>query len=201
MGGIIIDEYGHTGVTGLFAAGEVVGGLHGANRHGGNALTEAIVFGARAGRAAAEFAEKEARSKIELKAQPELERYKTIRQDGADRAITPRTILNQLRDLMWTKAGIVRDEKSLLEALDLIIRLRGFLPMLRASSSRSMFEALETPMALDAAEMIVRAALTRTESRGAHYRRDYPGEDDLCRASVNLSLGSNKDMVLEKAPI
>ncbi|MBS7619794.1 FAD-binding protein [Candidatus Bathyarchaeota archaeon] len=201
MGGIIIDGYGHTGVAGLFAAGEVVGGLHGANRHGGNALTEAIVFGARAGEAAAEFAESRIHPKIESEAQPELERYKTIRDGGSAGAINPRTILNQLRDLMWTNAGIVRDEKSLSEALDTIIRLRGLLPMLRASQNSSMLEALETPMALDAAEMIVRAAFMRTESRGAHYRRDYPKEDPSWRASVNLSLGAKGDIILEKARI
>jgi len=201
MGGIIIDGYGRTGVTGLFAAGEAVGGLHGANRHGGNALTEAIVFGARAGEAAAEFAGSKISSKIESEAQPELERYRTIRHGGSAGAINPRSILNKLRDLMWTNAGIIRDEKGLSEALDEIIRLRGLLPMLRASSNSSMLEALEAPMALDAAEMIVRAALMRTESRGAHYRRDYPEEDDLSwRASVNLSLGENRKMLLEKAP-
>ncbi|MGQ9679348.1 MAG: FAD-binding protein [Candidatus Bathyarchaeia archaeon] len=202
MGGIIIDEYGRTNITGLFAAGEVTGGLHGANRHGGNALTEAIVFGARAGRAAAEFAEDRSHIRIEPKAQPELERYKTIRQADTDGGISPRVIFNQLRELMWAKAGIVRDGKTLLEALDAITQLRGFLPMFRASSSRSMLEALETPMALDAAEMIVRAALMRMESRGAHFRRDCPEEDDpLWYASIYLRLGSTGDMILEKAPV
>ncbi|MFQ6053303.1 MAG: FAD-binding protein [Candidatus Bathyarchaeia archaeon] len=201
MGGVVIDEHGDTGVPGLFAAGEVVGGVHGANRHGGNALTEITVFGARAGAAAAEYAKGLSRVSIESAAAPELEGYEAIRgrEPGTG---NPGALMRRLRETMWLKAGVVRDEAGLKEALAEIAELKGLLPALYASSGRMMLEALEAPMALETAELICRAALERTESRGAHYRVDHPEEDDgRWLRTVVISRGVDGDVELAAEPI
>ena len=188
MGGVISDTDGKTGIPGLYAAGEIVGGVHGANRHGGNALTDIIVFGARAGKAAAEY------SKVSLytNAFPEIisdtKLYSKLRsnKDG----MAPIELMNSLRETMWEKAGIVRTKDSLLGALNKIKRLREGLPRLFARQPREMLVALEVSMALDVSTMIVRSALERTESRGAHFRYDYP----------EMNEGWLKMVVSRKAP-
>ena len=178
MGGVVIDEHGRTGVSGLFAAGEVVGGVHGANRHGGNALTEIMVFGARAGAAAAVFARHEENRDVETITEPELMRYQMLRNGLSKMPVEPGSIMRELREVMWAKAGIIRDKESLAFVLSELLKFRSRSDKLHASSNRMLLEALEVPMTLDAAEMIVRSASMRTESRGAQYRTDYPLQDD-----------------------
>jgi len=201
MGGVVIDEHGDTGVPGLYAAGEVVGGVHGANRHGGNALTDITVFGARAGAAAAKYAKTKSRTSAESAAAAELERYERIRKGGAEGSVKPREVMSRLRETMWLKAGVVREASKLREALGEIAELRRMAPRLRASSGRMMLEALEVPLALDAAEMIARAALERTESRGAHYRTDYPKEDEDWMRIVVISRSDDGEMRLTTRPV
>lgn len=200
MGGVIIDEEGSTGVKGLYAAGEAVGGVHGANRHGGNALTEAIVFGARAGAAAAFHSRSVPRIAVKHLAYPEVERYKAIR-GGVGEGREPVAVMRRLRDVMWERAGIVRVERGLREALAEVEGLRGMENGLRARSGRGMIEALEASMALRAAEMIIRSALERRESRGAHYRVDYPEEDANWLRMVVLSRGRDGSMSLSTRPV
>ena len=200
MGGVIIDEDGATGVPGLYAAGEVVGGVHGANRHGGNALTEAIVFGARAGEAAASHAGSERPSpEIGRLASSELDRYRSIR--GGGRGLTPEAVMGRLKEVMWEKAGIIRGEAGLRDALAEVERMIGMQGGLGASSGREMLEALEASMALRAAEMIIRSALERRESRGAHYRVDYPDEGQGWMKKVVIERGEGGEMKLALQPL
>jgi succinate dehydrogenase/fumarate reductase flavoprotein subunit len=175
MGGLVIGEYGYTGIPGLYAAGEVVGGIHGANRHGGNALTEILVFGARAGRAASEYAGKAKEVKDLDLPEIELRRYESILE--RDQGYSPHDVMDRLRQTMWAKAGIIRDSTSLAEAFEEVFELKLMAERIAARKGRDMLVALETSMALESAEMIIRAAMERKESRGAHYRIDYPAED------------------------
>jgi len=184
MGGLIIDEHGYTGIPGLYAAGEVVGGVHGANRHGGNALTEILVFGQRAGAAAAKNV-KGGREKIEKLAEFELKKYQVIME--RDNGHSPYFLMDRLRETMWAKAGIIRDSTTLAEAFEEVFDLKMMAEKVAASKGRDMLVALEVQMALDAAEMIIRAAMERKESRGAHYRTDYPQEDPKWLRSVVIS--------------
>jgi succinate dehydrogenase/fumarate reductase flavoprotein subunit len=201
MGGVVADLNGYTDVPGLYAAGEVVGGVHGANRHGGNALTDIIVFGARAGASAAKHAKQVPRGFKESLAEPELDRYKTIKTRKAGEAVSPTEVVSALRELMWEKAGIVRSGDALKEALAGISELRWKVPKLSASTGREMLFTLEAPMALDAAEMIVRAALERRESRGAHFREDYPMEDEDWMRTVVVKEGEDGEMSLATRPV
>jgi succinate dehydrogenase/fumarate reductase flavoprotein subunit len=175
MGGLVIDEHGYTGVPGLYAAGEVVGGVHGANRHGGNALTDILVFGQRAGAAAVESIAKTRKEKTADLADPEVKRYTSIMEK--DQGYSPHDVMDRLRETMWAKASIIRDSASLSEAFEVVFDLKLMADRIAASKGRDMLVALEAPMALEAAEMIIRAAMERKESRGAHYRTDYPAED------------------------
>ena len=186
MGGLVIDEYGYTGVQGLYAAGEVVGGVHGANRHGGNALTDILVFGARAGAAAAEHAAKTGKEKVTDLADPELERFESIL--SRERGYNPYDVMARLRETMWAKAGIIRDSASLAGAFETVFDLKRMAERITAKNGRDMLYALEAPMALESAEMIIRAAMERKESRGAHYRTDYPKEDPSWLKPIYITL-------------
>jgi succinate dehydrogenase/fumarate reductase flavoprotein subunit len=197
MGGVIADEDGRTGVEGLYAAGEVVGGVHGANRHGGNALTDITVFGARAGAEAAAYAKSRERVNIDGLTESEIERYSSIPRDGSD----PLGIMTALKKLMWVKVGPVRTEESLKEALEGIKELKEKAKNVAAGTARETLVALEVPLALDAAGLIIRAALERTESRGAHFREDYPKEDDSWLKTVILWKGKDGEINVSTRPL
>jgi succinate dehydrogenase / fumarate reductase flavoprotein subunit len=186
MGGLVIDEHGYTGIPGLYAAGEVVGGIHGANRHGGNALTEILVFGARAGAAAAEYASKGNKEKVADLAKQETQRYESIL--SREYRYDPHDLIERLKDTMWAKAGIIRDSSSLAEAFETVFDLKLLADRVSARKGREILVALEAHMALESAEMIIRAAMERKESRGAHYRTDYPSEDPGWLKPIYISL-------------
>jgi succinate dehydrogenase/fumarate reductase flavoprotein subunit len=199
MGGVVADVDGSTGVPGLYAAGEVVGGVHGANRHGGNALTDITVFGARAGAVAAQYSRERRAVPVDDLAREELARYELLRRSGGK--TSPGEVMSRLRDLMWEKAGIVRDERGLREALRGISELRSSLGEVGASDPREMLVALECPMALEAAEMIVRAALERRESRGAHFRSDHPAQEEVWHKIVVLEKGAGGEIAVSTRPV
>jgi fumarate reductase (CoM/CoB) subunit A len=177
MGGVRINEKCETNLEGLFAAGEVSGGVHGANRMGGNALVEIIVFGARAGRYASDYA----RSAQWIEADEDTVKDEYGRLSGFFRTggIAPQMLISRITSVMPEYVGVARTEAGLLKALSLLESIRiNDLPNLRAPQGRRFnlvwVEAIQVPYMLDVAEMIVRSALSRTESRGAHYREDHP---------------------------
>ena len=164
MAGVEIKPDCSTNVPGLYCVGEVTGGLHGANRLGGNALTEIIVFGARAGAAAAEYAAKQKRPEIDYM-------FKGTYEAETDPAQT----MKELRGLMWDKVGIVRSETSLTSALDRLHEMNHL--WFNESDITYQKQATETRMAILASTLTTMSALKRTESRGTHYRVDYPDEN------------------------
>jgi fumarate reductase (CoM/CoB) subunit A len=176
MGGVRINERCETNLKGFYAAGEVSGGVHGANRMGGNALTEIIVFGARAGRYAAEYAtENEWVESDESSLKEESERLNRF---FKSRGTAPKILMDRIAALMLENAGVARTEAGLMKALSAIESMKADnLQNLRAPQGRRFnlgwIEAIQVPCMLDVAEMIVRAALLRTESRGAHCREDF----------------------------
>jgi succinate dehydrogenase/fumarate reductase flavoprotein subunit len=169
MGGIKIDGGCSTGVEGLFAAGEVVGGLHGANRISGNALTETVVFGKIAGKRAAEHA-----SKMRALAAP----AKKISPETGHRAGDLREVKAALRRTMWQYVSVQRSQESLERALQEIMDYRQELTGLAANSLRQLADWMELKSMLTVSEAVTRSALLRSESRGSHYRLDFPVSDD-----------------------
>jgi fumarate reductase flavoprotein subunit len=186
MGGVHIDIDGATPLRGLYAAGEAACvSINGANRLGSNSLTELLVFGARAGRAAAAFAseQKEPRGQILEQAMDETRRLEEqfLRKTGGRERIA--TIREEMQKTMETSAGIYRTGSSLVEAAQ---KLRELQERFRCTSiddhgrtfNTELIAALELSFMLDVAETMVQCALDRTESRGAHQRTDYPARDD-----------------------
>jgi len=187
MGGVRTDTWGVTSLPGLLAAGEVANvSVHGANRLGGNSLLETVVFGRRAGRKAAEIAQSEnwpaLSANIQRAAREEWEQL--FRSPGqTTRADEVLSIRQELTGLMTSRVGIFRTGAELEEAIrkiaELQTRYRELKPVFGVRPFNYAFlDYLETGYLLDLSEVIARGALCRTESRGAHYRLDYPKRDD-----------------------
>ncbi|MDE1870891.1 MAG: FAD-binding protein [Candidatus Micrarchaeota archaeon] len=179
MGGIGVDpENCSTSMDGLFAAGEVAGGLHGANRLGGNSLADILVFGRRAGSAASDYAGK---VKNESIGGNEISReIKRIRSYLANGKESPYALIEELRKSMSMHVGIIRERSGLSQALEDILKLRkrsgGIGVEGGEKYNQGLVACIELGFMLNVAECIVRSALERKESRGAHARSDYPAK-------------------------
>lgn len=179
MGGVAIDAQGSTEIPGLFAAGEVAGGLHGANRLGGNALDEILVFGRRAGRAAAEWAKTQGwRDGEESLAQQQMKALESSR-SGPAGPFRPRMIRQMLSEILWKEGGIFRHGNGLRWALRTLTQMKQEdLSRVRPETPKESLEKMELENAFLVAEMTLRGAFMREESRGAHYRSDFPQTED-----------------------
>ena len=206
MGGVEINENTETTLKGMYAAGEITGGVHGGNRLGGNALADTQVFGQRAGANAALYAKKSSIPIIDRKqVENEADRIRILheRKEG----IRPHEIKNRLTSLMWDKVGIFRTGKELQEAVQAIEQMRKQdVPRLYVSDkhtryNKELIEALEIENMLTVSEMIAKAALLREESRGAHFRRDFPKIDNT-NWFVNIYIQQeNGQMKMAKLPV
>jgi succinate dehydrogenase / fumarate reductase, flavoprotein subunit len=205
MGGIRVDaETAQTSIPGLFAAGEAAVGLHGANRLGGNSLSDLLVFGRRAGLAAAEHAKRSEMlpidsQQIEEAAQQMLAPFE--RPDGD----SPYVIHDDLQSAMQSLVGIFRDEEDLRRALSQLEQLNARAARVRVEGSR-LFNpgwhlAWDLYSMLIVAEAVTRSALTRRESRGAHSRIDYPGLDDAWGKKHNVVVKKAGTMTLVETPV
>jgi fumarate reductase flavoprotein subunit len=186
MGGVSTDIHGATPMKGLYAAGEVACvSINGANRLGSNSLPECLVFGARAGRAAAEFAisQKEPNGSVLAQATDELlrlERQYLFKTGGRERIAT---IREEMQKTVEAGAGIYRHESSLKKAIQKLGELQERFKNVGLDDhgrtfNTELISALELGFMLDVAQSIVECALRRTESRGAHQRTDFPARDD-----------------------
>ena len=190
MGGIRVEaETAQSSVAGLFAAGEAAAGLHGANRLGGNSLSDLLVFGRRAGLAAAAHAKKTVASQVDPAQVTAAEREMLIpfeRKDGE----SPYALHRDLQQVMQTLVGIFRTEEDLQSALDKIEQLRGRSENLAVEGSR-MFNpgwhlSRDLKSMLTVSRAVAQSALARRESRGAHSRIDYPDYDATWGKQNNL---------------
>jgi fumarate reductase flavoprotein subunit len=196
MGGIHTDLDGATPLHGLFAAGEVACvSINGANRLGSNSLTECLVFGARAGRAAAAFAAEQDAPNGHLLAQAMDEQRRLeahfLRKTGGRERLAP--LREAMQQTIEKSAGIYRTEAYLLEAVETLRTLQERLHDVALDDHSRTFNtgltaALELSFMLDVAEAIVQCALRRTESRGAHQRTDFPARDDEKFLAHSLAL-------------
>jgi fumarate reductase (CoM/CoB) subunit A len=192
MGGIRIKPGGETSIKNLFAAGEASGGIHGANRLGGNALADTQVFGKRAGDSAAKNALSNEFEYNEDQVNFEDERIRNIFKNGS---IYPHQIKKELMETMWANVAIIRNENGLKFALNKIEELKiKSLDMKVPKGSgydKNLQDALEIENMLTVASLVTQSALVRRESRGSHYREDYPQKDS--RWDRSIVLNKNKD--------
>src|SRR5690606_26243822 len=199
MGGIAVDSDSAAarGVPGLFAAGEVAGGMHGSNRLGGNSLSDLLVFGRRAGWHAAEYAGERASARprvddtqIDAAAAEALRPFSAEGEEPADGPPeNPYTLHQELQQTMNDLVGIIRREHEMRQALEKLAELRVRARRAGVEGHRQFNPgwhlALDLRNMLLVSECVARAALERTESRGGHTREDYPAMDRTWR-NVNL---------------
>lgn len=181
MGGLKINERCETNIKGLYAVGEVAGGVHGANRLGGNSLTATQVFGKIAGKNAAQFASSISHEEL---AQEMIEEKKRSIYDVYERdiGVNYKEVQELVKKIMSENAWIIKNAKNLNTALDAIIKLKEEAKTnikLPEKTYRHLKGALETLNMIEVSELVIRASLKRNESRGAHYREDYPKQDDV----------------------
>ena len=176
-GGVLIDAGAATGVPGLYACGEAAGGPHGANRIGGNQMIGTQVFGARAGASAAAYSRECAPPALSPDvAVPDRERIRQLTEGNA--GVRPTHVLERLQTTMYRQLAVRKNAGSLGAALEVLDALNGEdVPRLMAGPGEVAL-ALALPGALEVARLIVQSALRREESRGPHYRDDYPERDD-----------------------
>ena len=213
MGGVRVDgETQMSRIPGLFAAGECAGGLHGANRLGGNSLSDLLVFGKRAGQYAAAYASENPRGDH---ASAEGEQSESASAEalapfddpaGGAEAVNPYAIQSELQDLMQDRVGIVRNQERLESGLEGVLALRERSAGVRVDGNRSWnpgwHTALDLPNLLLVSEAVARTAALRKESRGAHFREDHPGKDDHWgRTTLVARRGADGGMEIVEEPV
>jgi succinate dehydrogenase / fumarate reductase flavoprotein subunit len=209
MGGIRVEPDSQMStVPGLFAAGECAAGLHGANRLGGNSLSDLVVFGQRAGQYAARFA-KEGKAgqiqetQIDAAARQALEPFERRSADGAEGAYQ---VQDELQKMMQALVGIVRTEKEMIRALSELERLRERAAQVRVEGNRAYNPAWHTALDLSnllvVSEAVTRSAIERRESRGAQFREDFPNKDDaLGKVNIVVRKSADGSMQIRRDPL
>jgi succinate dehydrogenase / fumarate reductase flavoprotein subunit len=211
MGGIRVDaDTQMSCVSGLFAAGECAAGINGANRLGGNSLSDLLVFGKRAGEFAAKFARQQSTGQIDNRQLEESARRAVEpfeRSDNADAlAHGPYTIQRELQEMMQDLVGIVRTEDEMQRALEGIGRLWERASRVAVTGNREYnpgwHTALDLTNLLTVSEAITRSAIERRESRGAQFREDYPSKDPAF-ANINIMVKQDTGgtMKVSRVPI
>lgn len=205
MGGVVIDVDCQTALPGLLVAGEDAGGAHGANRLGGNGVAESTVFGSRAGDTASRLAlERPLRDPDPAEVAASAERASVpLRRDQGR---SPFAITRALQDLMWEDCGVVRDREGLLRARSRLAELRQQAATISVSGPAAMNfawqEALDVVNQLTVAETMITSALLREESRGAHFRADFPERDDAgWLQSIMLRRAEDGALAVRRQPV
>ena len=207
MGGIRVDADSQmTAVPGLFAAGECAAGLHGANRLGGNSLSDLLVFGKRAGEYAAQFAEENEavsldETEIDAIAAHTLKPFENPADSGSGEKMGPYDIQAQLQEKMQELVGIARSQESLTQALEEVENLREQAENVHAIGNREYNSGWHTALDLDClitvSEAIALAALERRASIGAHSRDDYPEKEEPGAGKYNTIVKKAPDGTME----
>jgi len=205
MGGIRVDaETGQSTVPGLFAAGEAAAGLHGSNRLGGNSLSDLLVFGRRAGLAAAQHAQSVPAPSLDTGqiAQAEKELLAPFSNTGAE---SPYAVHRDLQEVMQNLVGIFRTDEDLKKALAELEKLRARAAKAGVEGSR-LFNpgwhlAYDLRSMLTVSEAVTHSALARTESRGAHSRIDYQNLDPVWEKKHNIIILDSGAMKRRESPV
>jgi len=207
MGGVRVDADSQmSDVAGLFAAGECAAGLHGANRLGGNSLSDLLVFGKRAGEYAAAYAKENSLGAVNMDELESAEKWalQAFERKGPD---NPYAVQRTLQDVMQELVGIVRQEQEMLQALERIRELKDASVRVSVDGNREYnvgwHTALDLYSLLTVSEIVARAALERKESRGAHFRDDFPTKDkqyDGFNIVVRKGAGGEMQLTHEAIP-
>ena len=188
MGGLKINPDASSSLKNLFGPGEVCGGVHGANRLGGNALADTQVFGKIAGVSASEAAKAIEIKTNDEQVQEEASRIESLIKKGS---IKPQEFKENIKNLMWEKVAIVREEKTLNEALKELQKMQENLDNLdvgyKKQYNTELMTALEVINMVEICILTVKSAILRRESRGAHFRSDFPETIDMWKRSIVIN--------------
>jgi succinate dehydrogenase / fumarate reductase flavoprotein subunit len=205
MGGVLVDaDTAQSTVPGLFAAGEVAGGLHGSNRLGGNSLSDLLVFGRRAGLGAADYAKSLARTPAINPDEVEAAARELLIPFNEGGTENPYAVLQDLQQSMEANAGIVRTKDDLERGLVALEALKKRVARLKVEGTRhynpGWHYALDLRALLTVSEAITLSALNREESRGGHTRLDFPGRSPALEKVNAVVRQQNGRMVCEHVP-
>jgi succinate dehydrogenase / fumarate reductase flavoprotein subunit len=205
MGGVQVEaESQMSTVPGLFAAGECGAGLHGANRLGGNSLSDLVVFGQRAGQYAAKFAKENGAGQVPADQVEDAARRALAPFERGAASENPFAVQHELQEMMQDLVGIVRTEDEMASAIERIGKLKARAAKAGVPGNREYNNGWHTALDLDnlltVAEIIAKAALLRQESRGAHFRDDYPEKSDYW-GGVNLRVRKAADGGIQVEPV
>ncbi|HLY42849.1 MAG TPA: fumarate reductase/succinate dehydrogenase flavoprotein subunit [Terracidiphilus sp.] len=204
MGGVRVDgDSQMSTVPGLFAAGEAAAGLHGANRLGGNSLSDLLVFGRRAGRYAAEFARANGPATVDESALQSTAKTALQHFERGAAGENPYQIQHELQDTMQDLVGIVRTESEMEKALESIARLRARAERTgiggNCEFNNGWHTAIDVGNMIVVSEAVTRAALLRKESRGAQFREDFPNKDaEWGKYNIVIKQALDGEMQVEK---
>jgi succinate dehydrogenase flavoprotein subunit len=207
MGGVWVDaDTQMSTIPGLFAAGECAAGINGANRLGGNSLSDLLVFGKRAGEHAVEFAAQQRQPSLDEAAIDAAARAAVVPFDHGADGEAPYGVQRDLQELMQEHVGIVRTESEMAHALQGIGQLRARAARAGVGGNRDYnpgwHTALDLANLLDVSEAIARSALERKESRGGHFREDFPGKDaEWGRWNVRVRRAADGAMQVSRSEI
>jgi succinate dehydrogenase / fumarate reductase flavoprotein subunit len=207
MGGVRVDSDTQAStVPGLFAAGECAAGINGANRLGGNSLSDLLVFGKRAGEYAAAYAKANGAGKLNTDQMDAIAARALAPFAQRANGQGPFQLQQELQETMQSLAGIVRAEKEMLQAVESLEKLKARAEEMSVPGNRDYnpgwHTALDVHHLLAVSEAITRSALERKESRGGHFREDYPKKDDGCATfNVVTFKGGDGKMQLRRQPV
>lgn len=195
-GGIRINERAETKVKGIYAAGEVTGGMHGADRIGGLSTANAMVFGKTAGKEAAIYAtQQEHKTNQQL---VEVAMTKMFSNPGSTTPLQPDNIIKEIKDIMWSNGCIIRDEQSLIQAINRIKQLEDECHKnYYINDNHHIRKAIRVYHFIQLSMALLNAMLLRKESRGSHYRADYPHKDNQYDKYLVISKNQEDDLRYE----
>ena len=204
MGGVAVDDHGETDVSNLFAIGETMAGVHGANRLGGNSLAETVAYGVVTGTRVAERVDGPGTvpsHTVESLVEPHLAELAALA--GSDGAYGVDAVVAELRECLWNHAGILRDDATLVAGLETLDRIREKATDVAVGpiTSRSFEYAIDLGFMLTSAEAVLRGARERTESRGAHHRTDHPDPDTAWRRNIYYDQADIGGMTTHTEPV
>jgi len=207
MGGIRVDaDTGSTTVAGLFSAGEAAAGLHGANRLGGNSLSDLLVFGRRAGVSASDFAEGREGTPTASTAEADEICQAALEPFSRDGGENPYDVHRDLQETMQQLVGLIRNETELVQALEDLDKLDERAERVAVTGGRVYNPgwnlATDLPAMLTVSRLVTRAAIERRESRGGHTRDDYPGTDpEFGKVNLIQRIRSDGSYTLDQVPL
>ena len=204
MGGVAVDDHGETDVADLFAIGETMAGVHGANRLGGNSLAETVAYGVVTGRRVAERVDGPGTVPshvVEGVVEPHLAELASLADSDGTHDVD--AVVAELRECLWDHAGILRDDATLAAGLETLDRIREQATDIAVGpvTSRSFEHAINLGFMLTNAEAVLRGARERTESRGAHHRTDHPDADATWQRNIYYEQADIGGMTTRTEPV